>query len=60
VAIILQAARIVDGVLDAVRAAVAVLGGTRIVRVHDVREMAQVVKVADTMLDAGGRITPES
>jgi dihydropteroate synthase len=35
----------------------AVLGGAHIVRVHDVREMAQVVKVADAMLASGGRIT---
>ncbi|MDE3137210.1 MAG: dihydropteroate synthase [Acidobacteriota bacterium] len=38
----------------------AVLGGAHIVRVHDVREMVQVVKVADAMLDAGGRITREN
>ena len=35
----------------------AVLGGAHIVRVHDVREMAQVVKVTDAMLEAGGRIS---
>jgi dihydropteroate synthase len=35
----------------------AVLCGAHIVRVHDVREMAQVVKVADAMLASGGRIT---
>lgn len=34
----------------------AVLGGAHIVRVHDVAEMAQVVKVADAMVAAGGRI----
>jgi dihydropteroate synthase len=34
----------------------AVLGGAHIVRVHDAREMAQVVKVADAMRQAGGRI----
>ncbi len=34
----------------------AVLGGAHIVRVHDVREMAQVVKVADAMLASGGKI----
>lgn len=32
----------------------AVLGGAHIVRVHDVAEMAQVVKVADEMLNAVG------
>jgi dihydropteroate synthase len=37
----------------------AVLGGAHVVRVHDVREMAQVVKVADMMLAAGGRIRYE-
>ena len=37
----------------------AVLGGAHIVRVHDVREMAQVVKVADEMLASGGRIAYE-
>jgi dihydropteroate synthase len=34
----------------------AVLGGAHIVRVHDVREMAQVVKVADAMVACGGRV----
>lgn len=38
-------------------ATAAVLGGAHILRVHDVEEMAQVVKVADAMLEAGGRIT---
>jgi len=37
----------------------AVLGGAHIVRVHDVGEMAQVVKVADEMLASGGRIAYE-
>jgi dihydropteroate synthase len=37
----------------------AVLGGAHIVRVHDVREMAQVVKVADAMLASGGRVAYE-
>ncbi len=35
----------------------AVLGGAHIVRVHDVSEMAQVVRVADAMFDAGARIS---
>jgi 2-amino-4-hydroxy-6-hydroxymethyldihydropteridine diphosphokinase/dihydropteroate synthase len=33
----------------------AVLGGAHIVRVHDVAEMAQVVRVADAVLKAGSR-----
>lgn len=33
----------------------AVLGGAHIVRVHDVSEMAQVVRVADELLKASGR-----
>jgi dihydropteroate synthase len=37
----------------------AVLGGAHIVRVHDVREMAQVAKVADEMFASGGRTTYE-
>jgi dihydropteroate synthase len=35
----------------------AVLGGAHIVRVHDVSEMAQVVRVADAMFVAGARIS---
>jgi dihydropteroate synthase len=38
----------------------AVLGGAHIVRVHDVREMAQVVMVADAMLASGGRIAHDA
>lgn len=34
--------------------AVAVLGGAHLVRVHDVREMVQVVRVCDAVLAAGG------
>jgi dihydropteroate synthase len=34
----------------------AVLGGAHVVRVHDVAEMAQVARVADAMVEAGGRI----
>jgi dihydropteroate synthase len=37
----------------------AVLGGAHVVRVHDVHEMAQVVKVADAMLSASRRISCE-
>jgi len=33
--------------------AVSVLGGAHLVRVHDVREMAQVVRVADAIRNAG-------
>ena len=41
----------------AAAATAAVLGGAHIVRVHDVSEMAQVVRVADAMFDAGARIS---
>ena len=39
--------------------ALSIAGGADIVRVHDVREMAQVVKVADAMLASGGRVVYE-
>jgi hypothetical protein len=34
--------------------AACVLGGAHVVRVHDVREMAQVARVCDAILEAGG------
>ena len=36
-----------------------ILGGAHIVRVHDVAEMARVVRVADAILDAGPRPDPD-